>query len=887
MASQTLSSSGAGKVILDDRYETLVQLSPDALYVLQDDRLVFINAAGARQLRAGRPEELIGVPVSDIIHQVFIERVRERMTQMFDTGEPVPSMEQQYLRRDGSVIDVEVCSAPFLYEGKPAIQVIARDITDRKAVQEALRVSDDLHRTLAREANRAKELLQHEKTILEMIALDKPLPEVLRRVCLGTEELLQDGARCSVVLLDPAGSHLRVAAAPSLPETYNAAINGLTIGPEVGSCGTAIYSNEPVIVEDIAHSPLWNRFRTLAQVHDMQACWSRPIRSASGSVIGAIAIYYPTPHEPSAEDYALIDDVARLAGVALQKDKVERSLQESEDRYRSVVTSLTEGIVVQSREGVVLAGNPSAARILRLTHEQMVGLRRGSYFKRVFDENGVSLADVELPSEKVLRTGQAILNLVIGIEMMDGEIIWLSENVLPIHTAGETEPRAVVISFSDISAAKETQQRLKFMATHDALTGLPNRSFLSERLSESLLRAEKNGEHVAILFLDLDRFKNVNDMIGHEAGDRLLQVVADRLSSCISVGDVLARLGGDEFMVLVQGFADTAYLMQLSERILLAVSDIFRVEDNEYYLGVSIGISVFPDDGKDGPTLLRCADSAMYHAKESGRNNYKFFTAEINAHTQRRYLLEKNLRRALSRREFRLYYQPKVELLTGRVVGAEALLRWDNPAAGMVPPSDFIPIAEDAGLIVPIGQWVLEQACRQAAQWRNSVMPDLRIAVNLSPRQFQDEHLVDVVRDILRRSGLPAHALEFEITESLLMGDTEKLMPVFDALTGLGVRFSIDDFGTGYSSLSYLQRFPISNLKIDRSFISGIPGERDSIALTQAIIAMAKALDMTITAEGVEQKDQMTFLKEAGCQEIQGFFFSAPVTAEAFARLIS
>ncbi len=873
--------------ISDDRYEMLVQLSPDALYVLQEGRLVFINAAGARQLKANSPEELLGLPLSSLLHPDFIEGSRQRVAHMLATGQPAPPMEQKYLRRDGTVIDVEVCSAPFLYEGKPAIQVIARNITDRKAVEEALRESRDRHQALATEATWAKESLQQEKAILEMIALDRPLQDVLREMCLGVERTLSGSARCSVVLLDADGSSMRIGAAPSLPEQYNRAIDGLAIGPAVGSCGSAIYWNKQVVVEDIERDPLWADYRGLARAHGFRACWSVPIAGASGNVLGAFAIYYDKPLAPSGEDLAFMLDVTHLVGIAINKDRVEKNFAASEERYRSVVTSLAEGIVVQSRTGEILTSNPSAEKILRMKPDQLTGIQRTSYVKRVISEDGVEIPLSEMPSMSVLRTGRPVLDLIVGLELYDeGDIVWISENILPIRRPGEIEPSAVLFSFTDITAVKDAQQRLKHMATHDALTGLPNRSFLTERLAHALTLARRKNHQVAVLFLDLDRFKNVNDSVGHEAGDSLLKLVATRLASCIRETDTLARLGGDEFVVLVEGFDSSSYLMTLSERILQTVSEPFRVEDNDYYLGVSIGIGIYPHDGEDGPTLLRCADSAMYYAKESGRNHYQFFTSALNARVQRRYHIEKNLRRALANQEFVLHYQPKVELKSGRIAGAEALLRWNTPDGAVVTANEFIPVAEETGLIVPIGQWVLEQACRQAVKWRNSVAPGLRMAVNLSPRQFQEEHLVQVVKIILDRTGMPAHALELEITESLLMGDTEKLMLVFDALTELGLRFSLDDFGTGYSSLSYLQRFPIGNLKIDRSFISGIPGNRDSVALAQAIIAMAQALKMSITAEGVETKDQMDFLTEAGCQEMQGFYFSEPVSAEAFELLL-
>ncbi len=705
--------------------------------------------------------------------------------------------------------------------------------------------------------------MHHEKIILEMIALDEPLKDILREVCLGIEWIVGQIC-CSISLLDLDGEHVQVAAAPSLPEAYVRLINGMAIGPQAACCGTAICLNQPVIAGDIASDPLWEGLREAAMAHGLRACWSVPIRAASGTVLGALDVYYAEPQLPSKDDLNFVSNITHLVGVAVQKERVERSLQESEERYRSVVNCLAEGIMVQGRDGTIVACNPSAERILRLPPGSAVG-KKDLGVRSMFAEDGSEIPQHLLPSRVALRSGEAILNLTMGLETADGSIVWVSQNVLPIRHAGEQEVSSVLVSFTDVSAVKEAQQRLKFLASHDSLTGLPNRACLTERLAHALALAQRKKHRVALLFLDLDRFKHVNDTIGHEAGDQLLQTVTARLSSCIRETDTLARLGGDEFVVLAEGFEDASYLVGLAERMLHAISEPFRLRGYEYYLGVSIGISVHPDDGADGHTLLRCADSAMYAAKESGRNNYQFFTQELNTRSQRRYHLEKNLRHALSSEQFVLHYQAKIDLQSGRIVGAEALLRWQHPENGLISPVDFIPVAEETGLIVPIGRWVLEQACRQTAAWRARLAPDLRMAVNLSPRQFQDEGLVESVRLALERNSLPARTLEFEITESLLIGESEKLLPMFDALTGLGVLFSLDDFGTGYSSLSYLQRFPISNLKIDRSFINGIPANRDSVALTQTIIAMANALSLSVTAEGVEEERQMRFLQEAGC----------------------
>jgi diguanylate cyclase (GGDEF)-like protein len=436
---------------------------------------------------------------------------------------------------------------------------------------------------------------------------------------------------------------------------------------------------------------------------------------------------------------------------------------------------------------------------------------------------------------------------------------------------------------------REAQRQLKFLATRDSLTGLYNRAYLTERMRDLFTPDMSSGmgelASVAVLFVDLDGFKKVNDTAGHEAGDSLLCSVAERLSACISAEDTLARVGGDEFVIVVSAYENTGHLIGLARRILDMIAVPFAVADNEYYLGASIGISRFPEDGQDVATLMRNADSAMYHAKQRGRNNFQFFTAELNQHLQRRFTIEQSLRRALAASELSLVYQPIVDSHDGRTIGAEALLRWYNSELGNVSPGEFIPVAEDAGLIVEIGDFVLARACEQVAQWRRTLAPELIVAVNLSPRQFNDG-LVERIERCLAQSGLEPTALELEITERLLMSDSETVLPMLSALNAMGVRISVDDFGTGYSSLSYLKRFPLHNLKIDRSFVAGLPDHRDSIAITQAVVAMAHSLGMNVTAEGVETAEQAAFLRAIDCDKQQGYLYSRPVGASAYARAL-
>lgn len=434
----------------------------------------------------------------------------------------------------------------------------------------------------------------------------------------------------------------------------------------------------------------------------------------------------------------------------------------------------------------------------------------------------------------------------------------------------------------EVEEIKCARQRLDYMAHFDALTNLPNRTLLNDRILQALAHAKRNQSKVSILFLDLDNFKLVNDSLGHTVGDFLLKNVADRLAHCIRESDTAARLGGDEFIVMLSNIVQSHEIASIADKILKALATPLRIEQNDISVSASIGISIYPDNAHNQDELMSTADSAMYHAKKLGKNNYQFFTSEMNRAAKAYIRLEKHLRRALECNELELHYQPQIALESGQVTGMEALLRWNNLELGSIPPCDFIPVAEESGLIVPIGAWVLRTACSQAQQWRQSGYP-VRIAVNLSSCQFQlnSDDLLDTVNKSLEESGLPPELLELEITESILMQHLDTTLNILEQFKNKGIRISVDDFGTGYSSLSYLKRFPIDTLKIDRSFVNDIASDPDDKAIVAAITVMAQQLNLEVVAEGMETLEQVEFLRNLCCHFGQGYYFSKPLNVES------
>lgn len=454
-----------------------------------------------------------------------------------------------------------------------------------------------------------------------------------------------------------------------------------------------------------------------------------------------------------------------------------------------------------------------------------------------------------------------------------------------VETGEDGTPSMLVGTLLDVTERARAEQEIQHLANYDTLTGLPNRNLLHDRLQQAIAQAARQENSVGVLCLDLDRFKGINDSLGHNVGDKLLKMVAGRLRMCVRESDTLARIGGDEFVIVLRLVSDEDGISNAASKILSVISEPFSLEEQELYLTASVGVAVYPTDGADAHTLLKHADLAMYQAKDMDRNNFQFFSSDLNVKVMERMVLENSLRRALERNEFQLYYQPQLDVVRREVVGFEALLRWKHPDLGMIAPDKFIPLAEETGLILSIGEWVIRTACHQAKAWQDAGLKQVKMAVNLSGRQFRMQ-LDQVVEGILRETGLDAHWLELELTESILMKNFSQNQELLQALADMGCKLSIDDFGTGYSSLAYLKHFPLGRLKIDRSFVRDIIHNPDDMAIAKIIVDMAHTLKMQVTAEGVEDQEQLELLKSFGCHEMQGFLFSKPVPADQAGQLL-
>jgi len=589
-----------------------------------------------------------------------------------------------------------------------------------------------------------------------------------------------------------------------------------------------------------------------------------------------------------AQDYLLpghLDSYSlpRALRNAIERKAVEDALYVEKERALVTLNSIGDAVLCTDISGNVTYLNLVAEAMTGWRREEATGQPLAEVF-RIID--GATRKTARDPMEMAVEENRTVgLTVNCILIRRDGFESAIEDSAAPIHDRSGRVIGAVIV-FHDVSAARAMSLEMTYAAQHDLVTNLPNRLLLNDRIAQAIALARRQHRPAAVIFLDLDGFKYINDSLGHAIGDKLLQSVSKRLLASVRRSDTVSRQGGDEFVILLSEITYPEDAAASARKILLSLSAPHSIEGQDLHIDGSIGISVYPDDGEDSETLIKNADTAMYHVKETGRNNFQFFKADMNLKAVERQSLESSLRRALERQEFLLHYQPKVNLDTGEITGVEALVRWQQPHRGLVPPAQFVPVAEDCGLILPIGRWVLREACRQARAWQDAGLPPLPVAVNVSAVEFRDKGFVESVRTILSDTGLEPRYLELELTEGVLMDDAESTASVLQELKTMGVHLAVDDFGTGYSSLSYLRQFPIDVLKIDRSFVNQISSDPDDSTIVSAIINMGKSLKHVVVAEGIETQLQRAYLQTQQCAQGQGYLFSRPLAAAQFAQLL-
>lgn len=556
-------------------------------------------------------------------------------------------------------------------------------------------------------------------------------------------------------------------------------------------------------------------------------------------------------------------------------------LHANDEAFRALVQHSQDIITVHDRQGITLYESPSASRLL--------GYPAGALIGRIpFDAiHPKDVARARAAFDRLLEGGEEEVIAPIEFRFRHARGHWIHLEALGNNLIDHPGIRGVVLTSRDVSERKKAQARAQYVSQHDVLTGLPNRLLMQDRLNQAITQARRNGSLVALMFIDLDRFKLVNDSFGHLIGDALLKQVAIRLTHCLRDTDTVARLGGDEFTIMLPDAASAQVVGEVAQRVLSDFNQPFSDGEQEMYVSASIGISLFPRDGASPDELVKHADTAMYSAKDSGRNNYRYFTEDLNHEVREKVMLESGLRRAIERGELRLHYQPKIDLITNRVIGAESLVRWQHPTRGLIPPGKFIPVAEESGLIVQLGEWVLRAACEQVRAWQRDGL-DIQVAINVSARQFQQPNLADLIMGIMQDTGVDPQFVEIELTESAFMNvaDAETSISTLERMKASGIAISIDDFGTGYSSLSYLKRLPLDILKIDQSFVRDIATDRNDAAIVRAIIGLARSLNIKVIAEGVEDDSQLSFLNQHGCNYGQGYLFGRPLVPESLIELV-
>ena len=710
--------------------------------------------------------------------------------------------------------------------------------------------------------------------VLELITSGKSLPVILEAIVHVVE---QDNPAmlCSVLLLDDAGQHLLSGTAPSLPDFYNEAIHGMEIGVGAGSCGTAAFVNERVIVDDIQTHPYWVLFKALASKAKLRACWSEPIRSTKGEVLGTFAIYHHDIHNPTEADIDSIEQAAGFASIAIEKTKANSILTASESRLRLALTVTKQSwFDLNIQTGAVLT-SPEYAKLLGYDPDEFHSSLQGWQDNLHPDDYDAVMAAYQ----NGLNQGN-VFSMEYRRRNKDGHWLWLNSTAEIFEWSSSQKPLKMIGIHTDITERKEAEQKLERIAHYDLLTNLPNRALVLDRLSQAMVQCKRSNQSLTIALLDLDGFKAVNDTHGHRVGDELLIVVSQRMKVALREGDTLARIGGDEFVAIMNNLDKFGESEPILKQLLKAAAQPVTVGDAVMQVSVSIGVTFYPQDGVDADLLIRHADQAMHVAKQAGKNRYHLFdVAQYNVMKIQRQSIG-DIRSALGRREFVLHYQPKVNMRTGEVIGVEALIRWQHPERGLVPPLEFLPAIEGHAISLELGEWVIDTALNQISQWQNMAL-QMPVSVNISAYQLQYDNFATRLAALLTaHPEVNPHYLEFEILETSALNDIKKVSDTMNACLDLGVRFALDDFGTGYSSLTYLKRLPAHLIKIDQSFVLGMLEDADDLSIVEGVVGLAKAFQLEVIAEGVETIDHGLSLLQLGCELAQGYGIARPMPAD-------
>jgi diguanylate cyclase (GGDEF)-like protein/PAS domain S-box-containing protein len=791
-----------------------------------------------------------------LVHPDDLEIVQDDLRKALDSGQSMHAVEFRLRHKDGHYVPI-----------------LERSFISRNKEGKVVRISGtNMDLTERRQEQNLEELRGF---MLECITSSMPLTEILDAIARKVESLMPD-ARCAILLLDDKGRCLNLIAAPSLPDFYKSGIDGLQIGDDAGCCGYAAGKGESAVADAVMTDPRCARIRDLLGRVELVSWWSEPIQGPDGKVLGTFAVYHRKAAVPNAYQRKLIETVAHYAALTIDRKRAETQLKLA----AKVFEQSQEGFMITDARRRILKVNPAFTAITGYTEQEAFGKSAGILSSGRHDREFYRNLWETIRAQNFWQ-GE------IWNRRKNGEIYpeLLNVSVVRDHAGNVTEYVGV---FADITQLKASEAQLEFLAHHDTLTSLPNRLRLFFRLEHSIETARREGTQLALLMLDLDRFKDVNDSFGHLVGDQLLQLVANRLVNRVRDIDTVARLGGDEFTVVLENIAHPEDAARIAQAIIDDLSEPWSIPNaGEVLIGASVGISLYPQHGHTPELLLQQADAALYEAKEGGRNRFAFFSSEFTEAARRRIEMEARLRRALLQNELLVYYQPQIDIATGEIVGAEALARWQDPAEGMISPNHFIPVAEQTGLIQAVGAWVLRETCRQGKEWLDKGFKPISLAVNVSQHQIRQSDINGLVEGVLRETGFPAGNLELELTESGLMERQTDVIRILRSLRAQGVRLAIDDFGTGYSSLAYLKRFPLNVLKIDKNFIDDIPDQQDDMEIAATIIAMGHILGFKVLAEGVETPAQISFLKEKGCDLYQGFLISHPLPAAEFGALLA